>query len=173
MQGSSFSHSALRHFHGCVSVDDAKTVATALVSSPLDYCNSILYGTSSSNLNKLQHVQNALVRTSWWPKTRSHHTDVSPSSLAPCYCPRPVHNRAADIRDTHYPSAELHSWPTPAALLIMTIQVHQSQPAWNSMYENQFCSTQFHLQCSTHLEQSTSHHHWQLGRHCKHFQKET
>jgi len=30
-----------------------------MVSSQLDYCNSILYGTSSSNLNKLQRVQNA------------------------------------------------------------------------------------------------------------------
>jgi len=136
-----------------------------VMSSLLDYCNSILYGTSSSNLNKLQHVQNALARTSWWPKMRSHHTDVSPSSLAPCYCPRPVQNRT--------PWAELHSWPTPAALLIMTIHVHQSQPAWNFTDENQFRSTQFYLQCSTHLEQSTSHHHWQLGRHCKHFQKET
>jgi len=38
----------------CVSVDDAKTVATAMVSSRLDYCNSILCGISSSNLNKLQ-----------------------------------------------------------------------------------------------------------------------
>ena len=54
---------ALRHIRRCVSVDDAKTVATALVSSRLDYCKSILYGTSSSNLNKPQRVQNALART--------------------------------------------------------------------------------------------------------------
>jgi len=46
-----------------VSVDDAKLVATALVSSRLDYCNLILYGTSASNLNKLQRVQNALAHT--------------------------------------------------------------------------------------------------------------
>ena len=54
---------ALHHIRRCVSVDDAKTVATALVSSQLDHCNSILYGISSSNLNKLQHVQNALACT--------------------------------------------------------------------------------------------------------------
>jgi len=43
---------ALRHIRRCVSVDDAKAVATALVSSRLDYCNSVLSGTSQSNLKK-------------------------------------------------------------------------------------------------------------------------
>ena len=54
---------ALRHIRRCVSVDDAKVVATALVSLRLDYCNSVLSGTSQSNLNKLQRVQNAVART--------------------------------------------------------------------------------------------------------------
>ena len=67
---------ALRHIRRCVSVDDAKTVATALVSSQLDYCNSILYGTSSSNLNKPQRVQNALARTVMMTKKRDHTTPV-------------------------------------------------------------------------------------------------
>ena len=61
-------------------------------------------------------------------------------------------------QDIHYPpGAELHSRPAPAALLVTTIQVRQSQPARNSADENRFRSTQFHLQCFTHLEQSTSH----------------
>ena len=38
-------------------------MATALVSSRLDYCNSVVCGTSQSNLNKLQWVQNAVART--------------------------------------------------------------------------------------------------------------
>ena len=105
-------------------------------------------------------------------KTRSHHTGVSTYSSAPCYCLHSVQNRTADIQDTHYPSTELHTRPTPAALLVTTTQVRQSQPAWNSADENQFRSMQLHLQCFTHLEQSTSHHHWQLGRHCEHFQNE-
>ena len=67
---------ALRHIRRCVSVDDAKTVATAMVSSRLDYCNSILYGTSSSNLNKLQRVQNALARTVLMTRKRDHITPV-------------------------------------------------------------------------------------------------
>jgi len=47
-----------------------------LVSSRLDYCNSILYGTSSSNLNKLQRVQNALARSVMMTKKHEHITPV-------------------------------------------------------------------------------------------------
>ena len=67
---------ALRHIRRCVSVDDAKTVASAMVSSRLDYCNSILYGTSSSNLNKLQRVQNAPARTVMMTRKRDHFKSV-------------------------------------------------------------------------------------------------
>ena len=52
------------------------TMQTAFLSVWLDYCNSILYGTSSSNLNKLQHVQNALARTVMMTKKRDHITPV-------------------------------------------------------------------------------------------------
>ena len=198
----------------------------------------------------LSHLTNYFLQ---WPCLTWNHTDcycvhqtgVSPSSLVPCYWPHSVQNRTADIQDTHYPSTELHSWPTPAALLATKTQVRQSQvtthtrltalcsglpgwagtrkikpiwillkqetvsgsgiswaicksasrsrqitkpaplrsvlqagcpschptnsvkalkaqsqPAWNSVDKNRFRSTQFHLQCSTHLEQSTSRHHW-------------
>jgi len=62
---------ALRHVRQCVSANDAKTVTTALVSSRLDYCNLILYRTSTSNLNIL-HVQNALARTVMMMKKHEH-----------------------------------------------------------------------------------------------------
>ena len=39
-----------------------KTVAAAIVGSRLDYCNSLLAGTSVSNLARLQLVQNTLAR---------------------------------------------------------------------------------------------------------------
>ena len=35
---------------------------TSMVSSRLDYCNSLLYGISDSNLDKLQRIQNSLAR---------------------------------------------------------------------------------------------------------------
>ena len=98
----------LRHIRRCVSVNDAKTVATAMVSSRLDYCNSILYGTSSTNLNKLQRVQNALARTVMMTKRRDHITPV----LADLHW-LPVRARTefkiayTDIQDSHHSSATL------------------------------------------------------------------
>jgi len=57
-------------------VDDAKAVTTALVSSRLDCCNSVLSGTSQSNLNKLQRVQNAVARTVTATSKHEHITPV-------------------------------------------------------------------------------------------------
>ena len=45
-----------------LTLESAKLVALGLVTSRLDYCNSLLYGTSKSNLNKLQRVQSDLAR---------------------------------------------------------------------------------------------------------------
>ena len=39
-----------------------KTIATSLVSSKLDYCNSILYNIPNHEINKVQSVQNCLAR---------------------------------------------------------------------------------------------------------------
>ena len=36
-----------------------KTIACSMVDGRLDYCNSVLHGTSATNLNKLQRVQNS------------------------------------------------------------------------------------------------------------------
>jgi len=40
----------------------AASLGTSLVQSRLDYASSIMYGMSSSNLHKLQSVQNSLTR---------------------------------------------------------------------------------------------------------------
>ena len=67
---------ALRHIRRCVSLNDAKAVAAVMVLSWLDYCNSILNGMSSSNLNKLQRVQNVLARTVMMTNRCEHITPV-------------------------------------------------------------------------------------------------
>jgi len=66
----------LRRIRRCVSVYVTKAVATALVSSRLDYCNSVMSGTSQSNLNKLQRVQNAVARTVLATSKREDITSV-------------------------------------------------------------------------------------------------
>jgi len=53
---------ALRHVRKSLPDDVTKTVACSIVNSRLDYCNSLLAGTSASNINKLQRVQNTLAR---------------------------------------------------------------------------------------------------------------
>ena len=54
-------------------MDSAKTLAVALVSSRLDYCNSLLFGSAQKHLNQLQRIQNSLARvvTKSAPRTPS------------------------------------------------------------------------------------------------------
>ena len=44
----------LRHICHYFDLDHAKLLATALVSSHLDYCNSLLYGIADMDLTRLQ-----------------------------------------------------------------------------------------------------------------------
>ena len=41
----------------------ACTIATSIVHSKLDYCNSLYYNLPKSQLNRLQQIQNCLART--------------------------------------------------------------------------------------------------------------
>jgi len=52
----------LRHIRPLLTVDAAKTIASAIVGARLDYYNSLLLGTSEYNLDRLQRVQNRLAR---------------------------------------------------------------------------------------------------------------
>ena len=67
---------ALRHIRSSLTAEAAKTVATAIVGSRLDYCNSLLAGTSVSNLSCLQHVQNTLARVVAQKSRFDHITPV-------------------------------------------------------------------------------------------------
>ena len=63
----------LRCIHRHLDLDSAKLLATALMSSRLDYCNSLLYGIADFDLTRLQRVQNELAHlvTKSPPFTRS------------------------------------------------------------------------------------------------------
>ena len=65
---------ALRHIRPAVNDDTAKTIASSLVSCRLDYANSVLYGTSLTNIRWLRRVQNGLARVVARLPTRSRTT---------------------------------------------------------------------------------------------------
>ena len=53
---------AIRHIRPFLSVDTTSALARSLVLSRLDYCNSLLYGTSASLIHSLQRTQNNLAK---------------------------------------------------------------------------------------------------------------
>ena len=53
---------ALRHIRPSLNQETAANIGRSVVSSRLDYCNSLMYGISRANMKKLQWVQNALIR---------------------------------------------------------------------------------------------------------------
>lgn len=63
----------LRRIRRYLNLDSAKLLAHALVSSRLDYCNSLLFGIADKDLSILQRIQNRLARvvTKSPPLTRS------------------------------------------------------------------------------------------------------
>lgn len=67
---------ALRHIRKHVTRNDAATIATAMVSSRLDYCNAVLCGASAKNIAKLQRIQNTLARVVACKRRRDHITPV-------------------------------------------------------------------------------------------------
>jgi len=48
----------MRHIQRVLPQDVAKTLASSIVSSRLDYCNGVLYWTPNSTTQKLKKVQN-------------------------------------------------------------------------------------------------------------------
>jgi Reverse transcriptase (RNA-dependent DNA polymerase)/Endonuclease-reverse transcriptase len=61
-QESNFHIRALRHIRPSLDRATANTLACSIVNSRLDYCNSVLYGMSQHNLQRLQLIQNSLAR---------------------------------------------------------------------------------------------------------------
>ena len=53
---------ALRHIRRLLPDDAARMLACSMVATRLDYCNSLLHGSSYGNITKLQRVQNSLAR---------------------------------------------------------------------------------------------------------------
>jgi len=53
---------AIHHIRHLPTTELATTLACSLILTCLDYCNSLLHGTPTSSIQKLQHVQNNTAR---------------------------------------------------------------------------------------------------------------
>lgn len=63
---------ALAHIRPVLNEETAKTVGRAIILSRLDYCNALLAGISDANIDRLQRLQNRLVRAIKRLPYRSH-----------------------------------------------------------------------------------------------------
>jgi len=133
------------------------SLETALIQSRLDYSNSVLYGTSVSNLHKLQMAQNALART----VTRSPRS-VPTSQLLSNLHWLPIHKRI--IFKVAILTYKVLSTQQPAYLynLISYHQTTQSFAAFlqsvsppSAQGKNRFRTSCFFLCCSSNLESYT------------------
>ena len=64
----------LRRIRQYLSVSTAANIATSLVHSKLDYCNSLYLNLPQTELNRLQHIQNALARVVTNTRLHDHIT---------------------------------------------------------------------------------------------------
>ena len=77
VKASNFNIRALRHIRPMLNRSVANTVACSIVSTRLDYCNSLLFGTSVKNIQRLQRVQNTLARVVAGTRRRDHRTTLA------------------------------------------------------------------------------------------------
>ena len=55
-------HNNIKRISRYLSYDDRKSIVQAVKMSSIDYCNSLLVGVTSTQLSKLQRLQNAAAR---------------------------------------------------------------------------------------------------------------
>ena len=70
---------SLRYIHRFIPRNIANTMAACIVCTRLDYCNALLHSATKKSLNKLQRVQNKLVRVICNITICQQHTVRSPS----------------------------------------------------------------------------------------------
>jgi hypothetical protein len=110
---------ALRHIRPLLDHETACMLACSIVLSRLDYCNSVLGGTTAYNINRLQVVQNALARV----VCRAGYRDSAPPLLKSLHW-LPISQRidfkvaliAFKVLTVRQPSylTELLSWHAPS-----------------------------------------------------------
>ena len=96
------------HIRPLLTLDVAKAMAVSILGCRLHYCNSVLYGMSQANIDKLQRVQNILVRVvvgaPWTSSSLNICRDLHWLSVGH----RITYKLSHHLENTSYLSASLH-----------------------------------------------------------------
>ena len=92
----------IRRIRHLLPLSAATALANSLVSSKLDYCNSLYSGISQSNLNKLQRIQNSLARVITNTSKYQHITPtLKKTTLASNQTKNRLQTLSSHIQNTH------------------------------------------------------------------------
>ena len=106
---SCFSHIRdLRHIRNTLDHKTACTLATSLIHSKLDYCNSLYLNISNQQLNRLQLVLNSAARAVTISKIPSHCSSSQITSLAQNYATHTIQNSFTNLQITSVQQTFLH-----------------------------------------------------------------
>src|SRR6218665_1546120 len=145
----------LRRLRQILDYKTACTIATSIVHSKLDYCNSLFYSINSSQIKRLQTIQNALARAvTKIPKL--HHITPVQKSLHWLKIPQRIHYKIASLTyNTSNLSTHLHSptshHPTTRvySLIIISFLVSPSSLILFEVLQPLLC-----LRCASSLERT-------------------
>jgi len=147
---------ALRHIRRLLPLDVERALACCIVGARLDYCNSVLYGAPTSSIQKLQRVQNSLVRVvlrmsharrypllrslHWLPVSQRIELKVAPLTYKIYSTSRPAYLHSLLSNGISEPTATLWSASRPLLHVPRTRTVYGSRTfsiaaptLWNSL----------------------------------------
>ena len=91
----------LRRIRHTLDLKTASVIATSLVHSKLDYCNSLCLNLQQKQISRLQLLQNSLARAvTWTPKLKHPGTEIS--ALAQNRRAHPIQNHLIYLRLSPY-----------------------------------------------------------------------
>jgi len=120
-----------------------------MIAGRLDYCNAVLYGSSSMNIDKLQRVQNTLARVVSKTHRRDHITPVLadlhwlPVSYRIEYKIALLTYKAPTIQQPQYLSELIRLYETPRQLRPRGANILQYSSAVLNFSRSAFCHASF------------------------------
>ena len=122
----------------------AQSVACAIIGSRLDYCNSLYYGMSNNNFQRLQRVQNAAARIVCQARRQHHSADLLkdlhslPVRMAESTTRLPSSYKAAKLQQPSYLTGLLSSYRQSRVLRSSTSDLLSTQSSLTNILACRF-----------------------------------